>query len=622
VWSKQAIELGWASLVDEFPVTDQGQPGLFGSAAEQPGGDPRDDDLWWPDCEPPDPDDAESGPEDDPDAWLTSLPPDIRAEVEARQPMTEAPWESAAAARAAFGDGGFCEAMPPGWMLARVVAEATLEGYAGLDDGQLSGVLRACHRQIAVGYAGLARAVSELAGRRAVQSRRPGWSGLGEHVADELAAELTLTGRSAARLLDVAHGLRRLPEVYEALLNGALDWARASLFVDELSPLDDAGAGRICEELAWRAEGWTTGQLRAALARAVLAADPGAAQRRKTAAGKDARVETWREPSGNAVLAGRELPAADVITADARLTADADWLRSNGADGTLPQLRAAAYLARLSGRDLAALLPPIPAGAADRSGSGGNIGGSGTGRSGSGGHSGSGDGHGSRGGGDGRGGGAGGGSDGASGGAGPGRRSAGAGSVHLTMPLAALAGLAELPGEVAGYGPADAATCRNLADWLGSDPATRWCLTLTGPDGAASAHACARRGPTGGQPPIRWAAGLRDRLQMLEHGTCRHLRAAAGYIPPAGLQHLIRVRQRRCSFPGCRRPAVHCDLDHTIPFEAGGLTCECNLASLCRRHHRAKQVPGWHLTQNQPGVMTWRLPSGRVYETVGDAYPS
>jgi len=51
-----------------------------------------------------------------------------------------------------------------------------------------------------------------------------------------------------------------------------------------------------------------------------------------------------------------------------------------------------------------------------------------------------------------------------------------------------------------------------------------------------------------------------------------------------------------------------------------GRTCECNLAPLCRRHHQAKQAPGWQLTQAQPGQMTWRLPSGRVYKTVGDPY--
>jgi hypothetical protein len=84
---------------------------------------------------------------------------------------------------------------------------------------------------------------------------------------------------------------------------------------------------------------------------------------------------------------------------------------------------------------------------------------------------------------------------------------------------------------------------------------------------------------------------------------------------------LITIRQPTCSFPGCRRPAVRCDEDHTHPYDQGGRTCECNLAPLCRRHHRAKQAPGWHLAQDHPGIMTWRLPSGRTYQTAGDPYP-
>ena len=51
-----------------------------------------------------------------------------------------------------------------------------------------------------------------------------------------------------------------------------------------------------------------------------------------------------------------------------------------------------------------------------------------------------------------------------------------------------------------------------------------------------------------------------------------------------------------------------------------GRTCECNIGPVCRRHHKAKQAPRWHLEQPEPGVMTWRLPSGRVYKTTGDPY--
>ncbi|MFY9891860.1 MAG: HNH endonuclease signature motif containing protein, partial [Streptosporangiaceae bacterium] len=93
------------------------------------------------------------------------------------------------------------------------------------------------------------------------------------------------------------------------------------------------------------------------------------------------------------------------------------------------------------------------------------------------------------------------------------------------------------------------------------------------------------------------------------------------YRPPPNLVDLIRVRQRTCSFPGCRRPARRTDLDHTVAFHRGGMTCECNLAPLCRRHHQAKQAPRWHLSQDQPGVMTWELPSGRRYTVTPEPYP-
>jgi hypothetical protein len=187
------------------------------------------------------------------------------------------------------------------------------------------------------------------------------------------------------------------------------------------------------------------------------------------------------------------------------------------------------------------------------------------------------------------------------------------------MPLTALAGLTDAPGEVAGYGSADAASCRDLVARTGGT--SRWCLTVTDPDGRAVGHACAgRRGPDAGQPLITWVAGLRAKLQLLESTTCSHSRQSPGYAWPMSLRHLIEVRQRTCAAPGCRRPAVTCDIDHTMPFESGGPTCECNGSPLCRRHHRCKQAPRWHLVQDEPGVMTWRLPSGRTYITTGDSY--
>ncbi len=110
-------------------------------------------------------------------------------------------------------------------------------------------------------------------------------------------------------------------------------------------------------------------------------------------------------------------------------------------------------------------------------------------------------------------------------------------------------------------------------------------------------------------------------LAWLEIGRVRSWRESASYRPPPSLQHLIRVRQQLCVFPGCGRAARRCDLDHTIPFHLGGRTCECNLAPLCRKHHQTKQTPGWRLDQPQPGTMAWTTPSGRRYTTNPTTYP-
>jgi hypothetical protein len=110
-------------------------------------------------------------------------------------------------------------------------------------------------------------------------------------------------------------------------------------------------------------------------------------------------------------------------------------------------------------------------------------------------------------------------------------------------------------------------------------------------------------------------------MARLESGDCSHQRQSAQYRPPPALRHLIRTRQRTCGFPGCRRSAVRCDLDHTVPYHLGGRTCECNMAALCRHHHQVKQADGWSLAQPEPGVLVWSLPHGRTYQTRPDPYP-
>ena len=215
--------------------------------------------------------------------------------------------------------------------------------------------------------------------------------------------------------------------------------------------------------------------------------------------------------------------------------------------------------------------------------------------------------------------------------------------VTITVPLAALLGRDGAPGEAAGFGLLDPATARDLVTAAARHPRTRWCLTAVHPDGTAAAHARApgrhqivpaladlatscdsRAGPD--PPPgreIRDAlASLAARLTPIARGRCSHRHAETGYQTSRKLAHLITARSARCTAPGCGRPAARCDLDHTHAWHNGGATCECNLGPPCRRHHhRCKQAEGWWLEQREPGVLSWRTPSGRTYMTGPTQYP-
>ena len=544
-------------------------------------------------------------------AWLRGLPPDVAAAWRDELRSDDLPGAGFTHRDAApgprpeegFAAGGALDEMLPGPTLAAAVY-AAVSRRGELGESELIGVLCAWQRLVSwaqAGQAGWLKALVEHRKDQSVELRRPT---LAEHVDAEVAAALSLTGQSASRLLSVSIGLGQLPCVLAALEAGGIDWPKATLFIDALTGLPDSVANDIADSVLSNADGRTTGQLRVALARAVLAYDPEAAERKRQAARKDASVQSWSESSGNACLAGRELAPADVIEASARLTRHARWLREHGAVGSTDELRAAAYVALLTARPLNTLLPTendqgsasigredggefADAWVARDCGAGDDVSGSRAG---------------DRGAADGR------------------LGEPLGGTINLTMPLSAWLGLTDAPGEVAGHGSADAGTCRDLVARAG--PGTRYCLTLTGPDGRAVAHACASGAPPPAAAAVSWATGLRDRLRYLESGTCSHARRVSRYRPPPDLVHLIRVRQRTCSFPGCRRPARRADLDHTHPWQRGGHTCECNLAPLCRRHHQAKQAHGWRLTQDQPGVMTWRTPSGRAYQTTGELYPA
>jgi len=617
-------------------------------------------------------DDPYCGPPDGDEAWLADLPAEVAAGYLDAHPGPPPAAEALAAgfthrdpSRGArgFAGGGSLDVMEPGPALAGFAANAFDDGLSALTDDELIGVLGAARRLSSWTASMELGAVSQLDRRRAAAAAATRDSRQVDHVCDEVAAALTLTGRAASRLLDLAAGITRLPAAAAALAAGRIDLPRAIVLADELAALDQLTAAAAAAVLAGDAAGMTTGQLRDAARRLALALDPDAVVRRREKAQKSARVECWADPSGTWSLAGRDLPPAEVLAADQSIDAAARDLKAAGAEGTLEYLRSAVFLARLSERPLSALLP----------GHGGGPGADGHGQDGGAGGQGQDDGEdpGERG--------PGGGSPqrgpaGPRGGPGP---AAGlTGTVNLTVPLTTWLGLTGQPGEAAGYGPLDAATCRDLTAVLASNPGSRWCLTITSPGGAALGHGCAKpghpppprgitppgtgspggsgppgtgppgtgppgtgppgagrpgagrpgnragpggTGPPGGASQIPWLAGIT--IKWLETEACGHARETFAYQPSPSLRHLIKTRDRTCSFPGCRRPARRCDDDHTQPFDQGGRTCECNLSPLCRHHHAAKQAPGWNLQQPSPGVLIWTTPSGRAYTTGPGRYP-
>ena len=92
------------------------------------------------------------------------------------------------------------------------------------------------------------------------------------------------------------------------------------------------------------------------------------------------------------------------------------------------------------------------------------------------------------------------------------------------------------------------------------------------------------------------------------------------YEVPDRIAEQVALRDHTCAFPWCTRPARRlrtdqhgCDCDHTVPHGRAGPTCSCNLAPLCRRHHRLKTHGGWTYTTLEPGTYLWSSPHRYQY---------
>ena len=181
-------------------------------------------------------------------------------------------------------------------------------------------------------------------------------------------------------MLDLARDLEvRLPGTKAAFRAGTLRHSKAQIIAWATAALDPGEARAAEEKVLGRAGRLTPGGLRSAIARAVMEVAPDKAKKRREDAEKDARVQRWAEDSGNAALAGRELPPAGVLAADQRISWWARQLKKAGLGGSMDELRARAYLDLLLDKDSRPTIP-APASGGETGGSGG--GGSGGGRAG------------------------------------------------------------------------------------------------------------------------------------------------------------------------------------------------------------------------------------------------
>ncbi|WP_375476771.1 DUF222 domain-containing protein [uncultured Jatrophihabitans sp.] len=161
-------------------------------------------------------------------------------------------------------------------------------------------------------------------------------------------------------------------------------------------------------------------------------------------------------------------------------------------------------------------------------------------------------------------------------------------AVRVSVALSTLLGLDNQPGELADYGP----ICPALARAIAADPSGTWTRLITDPAG-----------------------------RLLDYGQTT-------YRAPAPLREHIMAESETCTFPGCRRNTRRSDLDHLVPWAAGGRTSPENLHPPCERHHMLRHEGSWRVRRDNtgsddhlPGTMIWTTPTGRAFTRPPHTYP-
>lgn len=435
------------------------------------------------------------------------------------------------------------ESMAPGPALAQVIA--SVDPLTLAPSARVS-YLRATDRLMGWAHVQQARALVSVSDAvREATSPMPGASTSYQpsYVADEIAAALHVAPSTATGKVNAATAiLRDWPRLGHEVACGRLTVAQAREIYEGVCVLagvkDEEGldlSERAVVGLIRIAGSLPPARLRERVARVVATLDPEAAARRRTRASRELTdVTIWAEADGIACLAARG-SSIDAIALHDTIAARATSLREGAAaddERTIGQWRFAALLAAfgmspagmpVAGQDVApSTAPPSPSGALQPV------------------HP----------------------------------------QVRVIVPVDTLLGLADLPGEIEGYGPIDPEFARTLAadaDW------------------------------------IRWVTdGVEDVL--IDEGRRRY--------PGARLARFLRARDRRCKHPACGVRSSRCDADHLpVAYAEGGRTSAETMAPTCPRHNRQRAASGWQVADEVPRdpmshpTPVWTSPLGRQYQS-------
>jgi hypothetical protein len=478
-------------------------------------------------------------------------------------------------------------------------------------DEQLPELLNAQSRQQAYQQAQTWTTMAEMADRDPMPNLPGGarWTinEIFDSAVDEIRAELLTTRRAAESELTNAVGVMALPPVMQALWDGVIDRARAIKFAEGCIDLTDEQTDVLLDELLPGAGRVTSTELAEKIKQVAIALDPEWAKRRYQQAVREKKVVGYLNPDGSATLSGQNLPVGEAAAAGARVDALADAAKRAGAKAKIDHLRADLFLGLLDGRfhgmtqtaivaellrqypksDESATTQPATDPASIRA------------------------------------------SDQTLADAVEGSR-----GVHLRVGLATLLGLDDQPGEIAGWGTVTAPITRTIADRQAN---SEWRYAILDVDGRLLFDGITRhrRGNSNRGRVPGGIVELHVPLDLLtepglasQHPDWSRLLAdlnaqfaqqkpidqdPAARFPGRPLRRHTQTLFQRCIFPGCRRPASDCDLDHRREHARGGATDEANMGPGCRHDHGLKTSRGWRLVRRDDATYFWISPLGRKH---------